>query len=176
MKNTLFTILALLLCSNLYAQEVRFAYVDADSVMRSLPAYADAQKQLAMLCRQYEQEVLYNEQAFQRQFSEFLEGQKDFPEAILLKRQRDLQDALEKGLAFRRDCDKLLKEAEHDILQPIREEVEAAIREEGREGHYTLVFPHAPLYANPGTLDDITARVIARMIRQQNVRISECEN
>ena len=159
-------LIALLLCGTTAAQEVRFAYVDADSVMRALPAYADAQAQLASIRAQYEQEIQYGEQAFQRQFSEFLEGQKNFPEPILLKRQRDLQDALEKGLAFRRDCDRLIRQAEQEHLAPLRKQVDEVIAAIGASGDYAFILPAKPLFANPGYCDDITALAISKLNKQ----------
>ena len=156
-------LIALLLCGTAAAQEVRFAYVDADSVMRAMPAYAETQKQLADLRAKYEQEVQYNEQAFQRQFSEFLDGQKDFPEPILLKRQRDLQDAMEKGLAFRRECDRLLRRAEREMLAPLRQQVNEVIAKIGTSGDYAFILPAKPLFANPGYCDDVTALAISKI-------------
>ena len=51
---------------------------------------------------------------FRRQYSEYLQVQKNLPEAILLKRQGDLQMSMERGLAFRREAENLLKKAETD--------------------------------------------------------------
>lgn len=163
MKKTLIFLFALLLCGTAAAQEARFAYVDADSVMRALPAYTQVKQQIADLRAKYEQEVQYNEQSFQRQFSEFLEGQKEFPEPILLKRQRDLQDAMEKSLAFRRECDRLLRQAEREMMAPLRQQVDEVIAKIGASGNYAFVLPAKPLYVNPGYCDDITALAISKL-------------
>lgn len=139
---------------------MRFAYVDVDSVMRAMPQYAEAQNQLAILRTQYAKEAEYNEQAFQRQFSEFLDGQKNFPEAILLKRQRDLQESMEKGIAFRKDCDRLLKAAEDELMAPIRAVVMTSITLVGKQHQYALILPCKPLYADTALYEDATQFVI----------------
>lgn len=164
MKKIFATIIALTLCGITAAQAQRFAYADVDSVMRALPSYAEAQASLATIRAQYEQEIQYNEQSFQRQFAEFLNGQKTFPEAILLKRQGDLQVAMERGLAFRRECDRLLKKAEDDMLQPIRQRITTALTQISQEHGYAFVMPTQPLYANPALCDDITPLIISRLI------------
>lgn len=163
MKKILLSLIAVILCGTSAAQTLRFAYVDADSALRAMPAYHEAQSQLIILRAQYEKEVQYNEQSFQRQFTEFLEGQKSFPESILLKRQRDLQDALEKSLAFRHDCDAMLKAAEEELLAPLRQRVQQAIDEEGRTGGYAMIFSVRPAYVNTAVCKDVTERVIKRL-------------
>ena len=119
--------------------QVRFGYVKYDSILVSMPEYASAQKQMEELRKKYEQEALYNEQSFRRQYVEFLQGQKDFPQNILMKRQRDLQVAMERGLNFRHEADSLLKAAEEEMLFPIRQRLDKAIQEVGMEHGYEYI-------------------------------------
>lgn len=119
--------------------EIKYGYLSYDSLMYAMPEYAEMKSQMENLRRKYEAEALYNETSFRRMFAEFLQGQKDFPQNILLKRQRDLQEAMEKGLAFRRSADSLLVRAEADMRHPIRERLDRAIAEVGRERGYECV-------------------------------------
>lgn len=118
---------------------VKYGYLPYDSLLRAMPAYAEAQIQMAELRKKYEAEARYNEQSFKRQFAEFLQGQKDFPQNILLKRQRDLQDAIEKSLAFRHEADSLLRQAEAELMRPVRERLDAAIHDVGLERGYECI-------------------------------------
>lgn len=118
---------------------VKYGYLPYDSLLHTMPAYAEAQRQMTELRKKYEDEAQYNELAFKRQFAEFLQGQKDFPQNILLKRQRDLQDAIEKSLAFRHEADSLLQRAEADLVRPAREQLDAAIRAVGLERGYECI-------------------------------------
>lgn len=166
MHKILATLIGLLLCSTIAAQELRLAYADVDSIMHALPSYAEAKSQLTILRTQYEREAQYNEQNFQRQFSEFLEGQKTFAEAILLKRQADLQLSMERGIAFRRECDQLLRAAEQELMQPIRQRIDRCIQQIGIERGYAVVLPCRPLYANPEMCEDITPLIISALIAE----------
>lgn len=139
-----------------------FGYLNADSLLRSLPEYADAMQQLAELKQKYQTEAHYNETSFRRQFAEFLEGQKDFTENILLKRQADLQESMEKGLAFRHQADSLLRQTEAEMLQSLRTRLNAAISAVGAKRGLSFVldtstgaFP----YLNPKKGEDITEAV-----------------
>lgn len=166
MKKFLYSLLTLFLCGTFAAQAQRFAYVDTDSVMHTLPSYAEAQAQIRILRAQFEKEAAYNEQNFQRQFAEFLDGQSTFPEVILQKRQRDLQVSMERGIAFRRDCDRLLQAAEAELLAPIRQRIERTVQQVGMERHYDLILPCRPLFANPAMYEDATPYVISQLLSE----------
>ena len=107
MKQTLFALLIVLFATmGAQAQTtVKYGMLSYDLLLKLMPEYATAQRDLKDLRKKYEAEATYNEHSFKRQFSEFLQGQKEFPQNILLKRQRDLQDAMEKGIAFRHAAD-----------------------------------------------------------------------
>ena len=141
MKRTiLLRVLLLVGCAAMQAQTaLKYGYLHYDSLLVKMSDYAAAQEQLATLRKQYQQETDYNEQGFKRQFAEFLQGQKNFPQNILLKRQRDLQEAMEKSIAFRQSAEELLKKAAVDLLQPVRQRLDAAIREVGMEHGYQFV-------------------------------------
>ena len=99
MKKTLLLLLASLFCgvATMSAQsQVKYGVIHYDSLLVEMPAYAKAKAELADLRAKYENEAEYNDATFKRMFADFLQGQKEFPENILLKRQRDLQEAMEK--------------------------------------------------------------------------------
>ena len=135
-------LLLVLLIFPLYASAqsmVKYGYISYDSLFHALPEYAQVQENMVQLRRKYEDEASYNEKNFKRQFTEFLEGQKDFPKNILLKRQRDLQISMERGLSFRHEADSLLQQAERDMLAPVHKRLNEAIYEVGVERGYEYI-------------------------------------
>lgn len=163
----LITLLFALLPLALPAQStVKYGYVRSDSLLRSLPAYARAQSELADLRRKYEAETAYNEQNFKRLFSEFLQGQKDFPQNILLKRQRDLQEQMERSIAFRHQADSLLRCAEDELLKPLRQQLAAALRAVGLERGYEYIFDLDTgtfPFVHPSVAEDATPYVTEKL-------------
>lgn len=116
--------------------------------------------------KKYEAEASYNEQNFKRQFAEFLQGQKDFPQNILLKRQRSLQDAMEKSLSFRHDVDSILTVAEREALAPVRKRLDDAIRAVGLEHGYEYILntdANAYPFVHHSVAEDATAYVEAKL-------------
>lgn len=139
MKPLLSLLLALFSLSAMAQSSVRFGYVNVDSLLHTLPAYASVQNQMKQLRAQYAAETQYNETAFRRQYAEYLQGQKQFTPNILAKRQADLQASLQKGIQFRQQADSLLAKAEADLLRPVRQNINAAIRAVGLEHGYEYI-------------------------------------
>ena len=140
----------------------KYGYLSYSQVLENMTEYKVAQQQLKELRNKYEMEAQYNEATFKRQFAEYLQGQKDFPQSIMLKRQRDLQEALEKSLAFREEAERLLKQAEAEVLAPIKSRLDNAIRMVG--GAYNLDYiynldTNAMPYVNPVLVMDVTKLV-----------------
>lgn len=137
----------------------RYGYCSHRQLLEGMAEYAQATAQLKSLREKYEREARHNEEDFRRRFQEYLQGQKDFPKAILLKRQSDLERSMEEGLAFREQADSLLEKAEYDLLTPLKNRIDATIIAVGKERGYECVvntdagvFP----YLNPTLSEDIT--------------------
>lgn len=140
----------------------KYGYLSYTQVLEGMTEYKMAKQQLKELRAKYEAEAQYNEASFKRQFAEYLQGQKDFPQSIMLKRQRDLQESLEKSLAFREEAERLLKKAEEEALAPIKARLENAIKMVG--GAYNLDYiynldTNAMPYVNPALVMDVTKLV-----------------
>lgn len=144
----------------------RYGYCSHRQLLESMPEYAQAVAQLKSLRGKYESEASHNEEDFRRRFQEYLQGQKEFPEAILLKRQADLERSMEEGLAFRAQADSLLQQAETDLMQPLHARIDATIRAVAVEHGYECVvntdagaFP----FLNPALSEDITTFVSEKL-------------
>lgn len=137
MRRKLFFILMLL--PLMAAAQVKFGYIAYNSVCVEMPQYTEAQRQLADLKAKFDAEAQRGETEFQRKFSEFLQGQKDFPANILQKRQAELQDLMERSVAFRNEAQQLLKDSEQKILQDVYKKLNDAISEVALERGYFFV-------------------------------------
>ena len=167
-RNILLLLLSLAALAMNAQSTIKYGRLDYDSLLTSMPEYTQVQEQLNALRLQYNKEAAYNEANFKRLFADFLQGQKDFPQNIMLKRQRELQDAMEKSIAFRRSCDSLLVKAEADLMAPLYVKLDAAIKTVGMERGYECIvntaagthpFLHRSLTedATPFVLEKLTA-------------------
>lgn len=146
--------------------QFRFGYISYDAVCRQMSQYSQAQKKLEDLKAKYEQESVRNEEEFQRKFNGFLQGQKDFPSNILQKRQAELQDVMEKSIAFRQEAVELLNKAEKEFMQDVYNKLNAAIKAVALEYGYAFVLnidDNAAPYINPEIGDNVTDLVRAEL-------------
>ena len=104
-----------------------------------MPEYAVAQKNLADLRAKYDEEMKRAEDEFNAKYEELLETQRDLIPSILSKRQTELQEIMEKNVAFKKEAVRLLDEARKDAYAPLRERIFEAVRRIGRERGYAFV-------------------------------------
>ena len=147
-----------------------FGYLSYDEVVKMSPGYDEAQQTVASLRDAYERELERSEEVFSKQFSEYVDGQKTFPENILLKRQNELRQTMEQSLQFKREAKALLDEKEKEVMDALHVEVDRAIRAIGLERGYAFVLNtdgHACPFINVDLGEDITGLVLQRLKNKQ---------
>ena len=136
MKRLASVVIALCVFLGLSAQEnntFRFGYLSYEQALKSVPQYAIMKKQLADLEAQYQAETKRVEDEFNRKYEEFLEGQREFPKTILQKRQVELQELMEKNIAFKEESRQQLASAEEEALAPLKAHLSEAIAKVAKE-------------------------------------------
>lgn len=119
--------------------QTRFGYISYDKAIKAMPDYAIAQKNLETLKAQYDNEVKRAEEEFNQKYAEFLDEQASLAPAIRKKRQAELQDLLDRNIAFKKDADRLLAQAEADMYNPLRQKLNAALQQLGQERGYAFI-------------------------------------
>lgn len=151
------------------AQEVakaRFGFLSYSSVYKQMPEYEAAQRNWAELKEKYDKEAERSETEFQQKFADFLQGQKDFPANILQKRQKELQDLMERSIGFKQDVQRLLSEAEKELQAEVGKRLDEAIRTVGVEKGYMFILNtdgNACPFINPEEGEDVTELVLQKL-------------
>ena len=70
---------------------------------------------------------------FNLKYEAFLDGLKDFAPAIRMKRQAELQELMEKNMAFKQEAARLLQKAEAEALAPLKARLNQAIAKVGEQ-------------------------------------------
>lgn len=183
MKRLIFIFPLLMFCLAVSAQ-IQFGYMSYKQILQEMPEYAQATKDLAVLKAKYEAEAQKGEEEFQRKFVDFLQGQKDFPQAIMQKRQAELQALMDNGVAFRIKSQELIASAEKDLMQEAYKRLNRALLEVGVEYGYGYILNtddnNCP-YINPVIGFDVTELVRQKLglvvvpEAQQNVPVAPVE-
>lgn len=152
-------ILPLLLFCIAGMAQIQFGYVNYEQILKELPEYAKAQEDLAALKAKYEAEAQKGEEEFQNKFVDFLQGQKDFPQAIMQKRQAELQTLMDAGVSFRVKSQELIAKAENELMQEAHKRLKSALLEIGVEHGYGFILntdDNSCPYINPVVGVDVT--------------------
>ena len=113
--------------------QIRFGYLSYSQTLQSMPDYSRAKTNLDALRKQFDAEMKRAEEEFNKKYEEFLEGMNDFAVSIRNKRQSELQELMEKNMAFKLEAQRLLKSAETDAMTPLREKLSAALAKVAQE-------------------------------------------
>lgn len=118
---------------------LKFGYLSYDLALKSMKEYATVQMRMDSLRSAFNAEMQRVEDEFNRKYEDFLDGQKDFPRTILLKRQTELQDMLQKNIAFKQQSIQEIKDTEAQLMAPLRIHLNDAIATVARERGLALV-------------------------------------
>ena len=126
---------------------LRFGYLSYSSVLKLMPDYMAAQRNINDLKTKYDLEMKRVENEFNQKYEQFLAGQHDFAPTILQKRQAELQDLMEKNIAFK----------------PVNQRLDAVIQRVGQALGLAFVLNtdnHAVPFINTLSGVDVTATVV----------------
>ena len=134
----------------------RFAYVDSDYILKHIPEYAAAQKQLAALSDQWQKEVDGRSQEIERMYKAY-EADKILMTADMKKRREaEIADKEKEVRDFQRlkfGPDGELAKKSDALIKPIQDRLTKAIQAVAESEDYDFIFDKNSevimLYANP---------------------------
>ena len=119
--------------------QLKIGYLSYEQALQAMPDYALTQQKMADLKAEYDKELKRVEDDFNRKYEEFLDGQKDFPKTILLKRQTELRELMERNVAFKVNSRRELAEAEAAALLPLKEQLNDVLAKVAAENGLILI-------------------------------------
>lgn len=150
------------------APALKFGYLSYDLVLKSMKEYATVQMRMDSLRSAFNAEMQRVEDEFNRKYEDFLDGQKDFPRTILLKRQTELQEMLQKNVAFKQQSVQEMKDTEAQLMAPLRIHLNEAIATIAREQGLALVIntdANACPFIEPAMGVDVNELVVKKLNR-----------
>ncbi|MCR4602001.1 MAG: OmpH family outer membrane protein [Prevotella sp.] len=133
-----------------------------DEALHAMPQYAIMVQEMEELRKAYNEEMKRVEADFNQKYEAFLEGRKDFPRTIMLKRQTELQQLLQQNLEFKEQSLKQLAETEKQKLAPLQAQLSMAISEVARQHQLAIVVntdANACPFIEPATVLNISDEV-----------------
>jgi outer membrane protein len=131
-------------------------------MVKALPEYSIVVTHLDELQAKYEAEIARSEREFNQKYSDFIEEQHNFPENIRIKRHKELQELMEKSIAFKDEINRAMREARREMMQPLHDKVDEAVMKVCIDNKYDYVLntdDRAYIAINPQSGNDITEQV-----------------
>jgi outer membrane protein len=142
--------------AGVYSQAQKFAYVDTDYILSSIPTYESAQEQLSIMTKDWQAEIDAKHADVEKAYKEFqaekvllTEDMKKQREEEIIQKEREIKDLQKKYFGPEGDLFKKRKE----LVEPIQNDIFNAIKQLASEGNYAVIFDAAGgatmLYSDP---------------------------
>lgn len=141
---------------------LKYGYFSFSEALKAMPGYAVSERDMAALRAKYEEEGKRVEDDFNKKYEQFLDGQRDFAPLILQKRQAELQEMMEKNVAFKNESKRLLDQADAESKAALKVRLRAIVARIGAERGYAFILNtdnDAVPYVNNIVGEDINALV-----------------
>ena len=150
----LIVLLLMILPLGAIAQEVKIAYVKTQEVFMAMPEVSEMEKKLADLNEKYKGELKLMQDEYQKKYADFIQQQDSLTENIKLRRMQEIQDIQTRMDNFVQMGQQDVQKQQQDLLIPIQQKLQDAIKAVGDEKGYTYIIdPAALLYTGPNAID-----------------------
>jgi outer membrane protein len=134
----------------------RFAFVDSDYILKHMPEYASAQRQLESLSSQWQKEVDQKYQEIDRLYKAYQADEVLMTADMKKRRQAEIDDKERSAKEFQRQKfgpDGELTQKSNELIKPIQEKIAKAIQAVAESDDIDMIFDKNSevlmLYANP---------------------------
>jgi len=168
MKKKIILVVALTFLSVTATFAQRFAYVDSEYILKHIPDYISAQKQLGALSDQWQKEVDARFQEIDRLFKAYQADQPLMTAEVKKRREEEIVTKEKEAKDFQRQKfgpEGELSQRSNSIIKPIQDKVAKAVQAVAEAENLEVIFDKNSevimLYANPRY--DKSAEVITRL-------------
>ena len=151
-------IISLLLMLPMLVSAQRFAVVDRQAVLESMEEYVIAERTIFELSEKYHAEYDRMTADIDKKFEDYqtLNIRSNTPQTIRERRIQEIQEMQKRAQQFLASAEDDLKSRREDMLRPINEKIDTAIKDAGIENGFSFIFPVGASLFYGIDVDDIT--------------------
>ena len=142
MKSLHLVIIALLLTltTSLGAQELKFAHIDIQKLVATLPDKVKADKALQDEANKLQSQLKIMSEELDKKYSEYMSQKDSLPDLVKSIKEKEIQDQNQRIQNYNQLAQQSLGQKEQELLKPIIEKVQKAIDEVGAENGFIYIF------------------------------------
>ncbi len=164
MKKIIVSIL-LLLPLGVMAQNMKIAVVNTQEVFNVMPEVSTLENEVVTMTKQYEDELKVMQDEYNRKYSELTAQGDTLTENIKKLRLQEIQDIEARIGNFVPMAQEAIQKKREELIIPIQEKINKAIKAVGDENSYTYILVNNPqivLYSGSSAID-VTDKVKAKL-------------
>lgn len=156
-------LLALILSipSMVFAQ--KFGVINTEALIAELPQVQEVQATIDASSQRYQAEFQKLKSEFDKKYTEFQQLDNGTPQVIRERRLQEIQELDQKINQFRKTVTEDLQRQENELMEPIRNNVMAAIQNVGIDGDFIIIFENTPTVYTRSDVIDVTPLVKAKL-------------
>ena len=119
-----------------------------------MPEYTVVITHIEELQAKYEAEIKRYDREFTVKYADFIEEQSTLPDNIRMKRHKELQELMEKSMAYKDEIHEIMREARREMMEPLYTKVDEAVMKvcvDGGPALSTAPLPWQQTLPGPGT-------------------------
>lgn len=161
-------VLLLALPMGVFAQNLKFGHINAQEIVAVMPEFTKAQNDIQTLEKQLTAELQRTQEEFNKKYQEFQQAiaKDSLPPNIAERRQKELQDMMQRQEQFQQDAAQQMQKAQADAMAPIYQKLDGAIKAVGAAEGVIYIFDLArtPIpYVNESQSINLTNKVKAQL-------------
>ena len=150
-------IIALLIGSvSLKAQELKFGHVNSRELLTSMPESDSAQARIQKLASDYELQMEEMQVELNNKYDNYLQNRDTYTELIRQTKEADIQEMQQRIANFEQMAQQDLQAQQNEMMRPILEKANNAIREVAEENGFIYIFDIGsgnPVYWSDKSID-----------------------
>ena len=142
LKRTVISLLVLLSFAVMAQSEsaLKFGHYNSHEILLQMSETESAQKQLSALSSSYDKELSKMSQDYDAKVEDFVKYSKDMDEEIKKSRQHEIVSLEERIVALKETANATLRKKQEELLLPIKEKLQNAVKQIGEEHHFMYLF------------------------------------
>jgi len=143
MKKVIVALMLLMPLSIMAEQSLKIGYINSQDLITSMPEYEAALKQLEDINLTYNQEGKKLQEELQKKYAEYMQSKDSLDQTIREYKETELQRLGQSIEEFTQNAETNLKKKQQDLLTPIIEKANKAVKQVGDDNGYTYIIDSA---------------------------------
>ncbi|MBP8776789.1 MAG: OmpH family outer membrane protein [Bacteroidaceae bacterium] len=150
----------------LAAQNLKLGHFKSTEILKAMPEYTQAQEAMKKAAATHDEEYKRIVDEYQKNLQEFTAAEKQLPDNIKDRRQKELQDMGQKIQDYQQFAQQDLEATQKKLMEPLVTKINTAIKSVGDTEGMTYIFDLSNTeipYVNATTAIDLTEKIKAKL-------------